>query len=325
MIRRPGAVLVAAGLGLLAAWSAQGQPARAFRVGVIHPGGPYEAVVEGLREGLKELGLEEPRQIVLEIRDIKGDPNAVEDAARSLERDKVRLIYSVPTSVTTVVKRATTDVPIVFCVGSDPVALGLVETFARPGGRLTGIHYLSTDLTAKRLEILKEIVPKLRRVVTFYNPENRAAQASAQSAREAARQLRVDLIERHAASVTELRAGLRALKAGEADAFFFVSDATVVSQAQLVIDTARAIRLPTMFHEQSIVAVGALASYGVNYREIGRQSARYVQRVLAGTRPGDLPIENVTRLVLVLNRRTAREIGLTIPPAMLARADQLIE
>ena len=299
--------------------------ARVHRVGVIHPGGPYSGVIEGLREGLRELGLEEGKHFVLHIRDTKGDLEAVGEAARNLLQEKVNLIYVVPTSVATRVKRATADIPIVFCVGTDPVKAGLVESFAKPGGRLTGIHFLTTDLTAKRLEILKEILPKARRVVTFYNPNNPSARAAAASGREAARQLRVEFLERRVASVEELRAGLKALRAGEADAFFYVSDAMILSQAQLIMDAARAIRLPTMFVERSIVAKGALAGYGVNYHEGGRLSAKYVQRILAGTNPRDLPVENVDRLEFVLNLRTARELGLTIPQSVILRADQLIK
>ena len=129
----------------------------------------------------------EGKHYVLEIRDVKGDRKAAEATARSLEREKVDLIYTLSTSVTTVVKRATTEVPIVFAVGVDPVVAGLVESFARPGGRLTGVHFLSADLVAKRLEILKAILPSLRRIVTFYDPNNPTAMAGAKSAKEAAR------------------------------------------------------------------------------------------------------------------------------------------
>jgi len=200
-----------------------------------------------------------------------------------------------------------------------------VESFAKPGGRLTGVHLLETDLTAKRLEILKEILPKLRRVLTFYNPNNRSARESSKRAREAAQHLRVEFVERHVASVEELRAGLGVLRAGEADAFFYVGAAMVTSQAQWIIAAAKAKRLPTMFHDRSFVAQGALASYGVNFREAGRLSAKHVQRVLAGTNPKDLPIENTDRLELVLNLRTARELGLTIPPSILLRATKVIQ
>ena len=304
---------------------AQAQPARIFRIGVIHEGGPFSIVVDGLKDGLKELGLDAGKHYVLEVRDLKGDRQAAEEAARSLEREKVNLIYAVSTSVTTMVKRATAEVPIVFAVGADPVVAGLVESFAKPGGRLTGIHYLSGDLTPKRLEILKEILPDLRRVVTFYDPRNNVALAAAKSAREAARQLRVEIVERHVASVEELRQGVKALKAHEADAYFYTNDAMVTSQVPFIIDTARSKKIPTMFHEPSLVTQGALISYGVSYREIGRLSAKYVQRVLAGTSPQNLPVESLSRLELAVNLRTARELGLTIPQSVLFRADKVIE
>src|SRR6202140_1049348 len=210
---------------------AQAQQAKVYRIGVIHEGGPFYAAVDGLKDGLRELGFEQGKHYLLEIRDIAGDLKAAEAEARSLERGKVDLIYSVPTSVTTAVKRATTEVPIVFAVGSDPVVAGLVESLARPGGRLTGVHYQqSADLTAKRLEILKAILPDLHRVVTFYDPSNATAMAAAKSAGEAARQLKIEVVERHVASVDELRQGVKALKAQEADAYFYTNDAMVVSQ-----------------------------------------------------------------------------------------------
>src|SRR5262249_9254372 len=156
-------------------------------------------------------------------------------------------------------------------------------------------------------------------------PANPASREAVRLAREAGRQLGVEVIERHIASAAELQGRLRALKAGEADAFFQVSDAVVLSQAQAVIDAARALRLPTIFQEQTAAARGALASYGVDFREIGRQSAKHVQRILTGSSPRDLPVESVSRTALGLHRRTAREIGLAIPSDLLTRADRVIE
>ncbi len=187
----------------------EAQQARVYRVGVALLGGPHSSTVDGLREGLRELGLEESKEFVLHVRDGKGDLKSVEAAARSLEGEKVDLIVAMTTSVTLAVKRATKSVPIVFYAGTDPVSTGLVESFRKPGGRLTGIHGQTTALTAKRLELLKEMVPRLRRVVTFYNPDNPAAQQSVKIAREAARELKLELVERPVASVEELRAGLR--------------------------------------------------------------------------------------------------------------------
>ena len=312
--------------GLLAApLAAEAQPARAYRIGVILQGGPYSAAIDGVRDGLKELGLEEGKQFVLHVRDTKGDLRSVAAAARGLEEQKVDLIYALGTSVTLAAKRATKSVPIVFYAGTDPVAVGLIESLRKPGGRLTGIHGQFANLTAKRLQLLKEMIPRLRRVVTFYSPDNPAAQQSIKIARDAARQLKVELIERTVASVEELRAGLRALRPGEADAFFFVSDAMVNSQEDLIIDTARAKRVPTMLAYEGSVAKGALASYGESYYALGRLSAKHVQRVLLGADPGDLPVEQLGRLHFVINLKTAKALGVTIPPSLLQRADQVIE
>jgi putative ABC transport system substrate-binding protein len=304
---------------------AEAQQTTVYRVGVIHHGGPYKAVVDGLRDGLRQSGLEEGKHFLLDIRDSKSDLKAVEEAAKIFERDRVNLIFAVTTSAVTPVKNVTSDIPIVFSVGSDPVASGLVQSFAKPGGRLTGVQYSTTDLTGKRLEILKEMLPKLSQVVTIYNPNNRVAVEAAALARQAGKQFGVQLIERHATSVDELRQRVSALKAKEADAYFYTSDGMVTSHAQLVIDMATSKKLPTMFSEQNLVAMGGLASYGQNFHEVGRLSAKYVQKIMTGAHPGDLRVEVVDKFELVINLKTAKQIGLTIPPNVLARADRVIK
>jgi putative tryptophan/tyrosine transport system substrate-binding protein len=304
---------------------AEAQQPKVYRVGVITVGGVWYETIEGLRVGLRQLGLEDGKQFVLAIRDTKGDAKVAEEAARNLEREKVDLIYTTSSSVTIAARRATADISIVFCAGTDPVVLGLVDSFAKPGGRLTGVYEPGTELTAKRLEILKEIVPKLRRVVTFYDPNNPVAIESSKLAREAALQMGIQFVERHAASVEELQAGVRALRAGEVDAFFAVSDPLVPNQAQLIIDTARDKRLPTMFDFQSGVIKGGLASYAVSRHEVGRLSAKYVQRILTGVKPKDLPVQGVDKIELVINLKTAKQIGVTIPPSVLSRVDKVIK
>jgi putative ABC transport system substrate-binding protein len=316
----------AVGIALLAGpLAAEAQQPRVYQVGVVLQGGVYSQAVDGLRDGLRELGLEEGRQVVLQIHDAKGNLKVVEAAAKRLEEEKVDVIYAVATSVTLATKRATKAVPIVFYAGTDPVVVGLVESFRKPGGRLTGIHGQLTDLTAKRLELLKALIPGLRRVVTFYSPDNSAAQQSVKIAREAARRLNVELMERLVASVEELRAGLRALRPGEADAFLYVSDAMVGSQTAMIIATARAKRLPTMLSTKGTVAMGALASVGESYYVIGRLSARHIHRVLLGADPGQLPVEQLDRPEFVINLKTAKALGLTIPQSVLLRADEVIQ
>ncbi|HUM14890.1 MAG TPA: ABC transporter substrate-binding protein [Candidatus Nitrosotalea sp.] len=301
------------------------QANRVYHVGVVLFGGPHSATVDGLRDGLRELGFEEGKQYVLDVRDGKGDLKAAEAAAGSLEGDKVDVIVAMTTSITLAVKRATKSVPIVFYAGTDPVSVGLVESFRKPGGRLTGIHGQSGGLAAKRLELLKEMVPRLRRVVVFYRPDSPSAQQSVRVARDAARGLKLELVERPVASVEELRAGLRNLRAGEADALLYVADAMVASQTELIIESARAKRLPTMLQEHGSVAKGALAAYGESFYTIGRLSAKDVRRVLLGANPGELPVEQVDRLHFVINLKTAKALGLTIPRSLLARADEVIE
>jgi len=300
------------------------QQASVSRVGVIHLGGPFSTMIDGLRNGLEELGLKEGAQFTLEIQDLKGDQKKAEEVARRFEREKVKLIYAVTSPMIAAAMQGTKDLPIVFSIGSDPVVAGFVQSFAKPGGRLTGVHYLVRDLTGKRLEILKEILPKLRAVVTFYDPNDRVAREAAQLGREEAKRQGINFVERHVTSIEQLRSALGALKAGEVDAYFYTADAKVISQAQQIIDAAKTKKLATMFHDESLVAKGALASYGQNYYEVGRLSAKYVQQVLSGAHPRDLKVETVDDVELAINLQIAKALGLTIPPNILARANKVI-
>jgi ABC-type uncharacterized transport system substrate-binding protein len=303
---------------------AHAQQQSIYRVGVLLPGEAWYEIIDGLRIGLKQLGLEDGKQLKLEIHDWTGDAKAAERAAKTFEQEKVDLVYTTSTNSTLAAKRATTNLPIIFCAGTDPVVVGLVDSFAKPGGRLTGVYNPVTDLTAKRLEILKEIVPTLRSVVSFYDPHRATAIESSKLAREAARQMGIKFVERHVTSADELQTSMRAVKAGEVDAYLAVSDPIASNQSQFIVDTARVKKLPTMFDFQSHVVKGGLASYTVSLREVGRLSAKYVQRVLAGVKPKDLPVEGVDKIELVINLKTAKQIGLTIPPNVLARADRVI-
>jgi len=308
----------------VAPFAARAADARLYRLGVVYQGGPYAAAIDGMRDGLAELGFAEGRQYVSHVRNVKGDLKAVEAAARELELEKVDVIYSVASSTTKAVKRATRSVPIVFYAGTDPVSVGLIANYSKPGGRLTGIHSRFTDLTAKRLELFKALLPKLERAVTFYNPENSISTQSIKLARQASKRLHIELLERPVGSVDELHKALRALQPGDADAVFYLADAMIISQEELVIEAASAKRMPTMLAEETSVAKGALASYGVSYYVCGRLAARYMQRILLGANPGDLPIEQIDTPHLVINLKAAKALGLTIPEAVLARADEIV-
>jgi ABC-type uncharacterized transport system substrate-binding protein len=313
--------------GLLAMpLATRAQPAdHPYQLGVVLEGGPYVAALEGLRSGLKDLGLEEGRHFVLHVHDVKGDPHAVGPAVRGLEQQPVDLIYAVTTSVTLATRQATTRVPIVFYAGSDPVVAGLVQSFRKPGGRLTGVYSRTVDLTPERFELLKAMLPRLRRVVTFYRRDNAVAVRSVQAMREVARELKVELIERPVTSSDELRTSLRALKPRAADAYLQAGDATIVSQTDLILEIARAKKLPTMFSDETSVIRGGLACYGLNYHTASRHAAAYVRRVLLGADPGDLPVEQLDEPYTVINLKTAKDLALTIPPSLLQRADRVIE
>jgi len=295
------------------------------KIGVILQGGPWYSVVDGLRDGLNRAGLVEGRDYILDVRDTRGDLNRAEDAARDLERQKVDLIYTAATSISLAAKRSTSTTPIVFFAGTDPVAVKLVESIPRPGGRVTGVHTPITYVTSKRIELLREIAPNVRRVVTFYNPANAAALESIKEAKAATLRLGLELIERKVSSNEELQKALQAFRADEADAYFAASDAMLDSQAQPVVAMLNATKLPSMFYLQQVVADGGLASYSPDFVEGGRLSATYVRKILGGISPTDLPVEQLDKLILVINLKTAKQIGLSIQESILIRADKVIE
>jgi putative ABC transport system substrate-binding protein len=306
------------------------RPARAQTSGVRRVGvvfyGSWEPSVDALRDGLKAAGLEEGRHVALLMRDAKGDVAATEAAARALERDdNVDVIVAITTTAALAVKRATIDVPIVFAAGADPVAVGLVDSIAAPGGRLTGFNFLTNDLTAKRLQILREVVPNLRRVVTFYDPRNRSAVLALAAAQEAGRKLGIDVAAQEVTSPEEIRHRLHTLTAADAEAFFFIPTTLTNAHEALIVEAALALRLPAMVLRIDGVRRGALVCYGPDYRQYGLRLASYVARILTGSRPRDLPVETVDQPALAINLKTAKAIGLEIPPALLLRADEVIE
>jgi putative ABC transport system substrate-binding protein len=281
-------------------------------------------VADGLRAGLRELGIEDGKQVVLDVHDLKGDAKGAESLAQKFEQGKIKLIFTNTQPVTTAAMKATQNVPIVFAIGTDPIAHGFIQSFGKPAGRLTGVQYLARDLTGKRLELLKEFLPGLRQIVTFYDPSNSTSREGAKLGRAAAQQMKLKLVEQHVQSAADLSAALANIKPRQFDAYLYIADAMVASQAQQIIDSALTKKLPTMFHDQALVASGALASYGQSYFEIGRRSAKYVQKLLAGTPPGELRVETVEDVELAFNLKTAKQIGVTIPPNVLTRAAKVV-
>ena len=274
---------------------AEAQQPKVYRIGLLIPGDLWYEVIDGLKVGLTELGFQEGKHFILEIRNSKGDLKAAAEAAKDLEHEKVDLLYAAATSVTIPAKRATTEIPIVFVAGADPVTLGLVDSFAKSGGRLAGVYSRVADLTAKRIAILQEIVPKLRRLGTFYDPHNPVPSQSAKLARETVRAMGLQLVETHITSTEELRARVRTLRAGEMDAFFSISDAIVNNNGQMIVDAARDIKLPTMWDFQGNVIKGGLGSYSVSFHEMGRMSQSTSSEFLQELNPRTCPWRRSTR------------------------------
>jgi putative ABC transport system substrate-binding protein len=319
------AVMAAAVLCFGVSLPAQAQ-ATLKRIGVIHPGGAsFEAAVQGMVTGLKQYGLVEGKHFILHVRDTRAGSPAIETAAKQLVSERVDVLFTVSTSVTIAAKNATRDIPIVFYVGGDPVRFGLVKSYAQPGDRLTGVQQRSVDLVAKRMDILKQILPSARRVVVFYNPQSGPVTVqSVANARDAARKLDVELVERPVGSVEEVVNLARGLHSGDADACFQVNDAMLFRAIPQIIAVMRERKLPFSGNNLSFIQEGALVAYGVNYFEVGQFAAKHMQRVLAGARPQDLPVETYDKVQLGLNLRVAQELGITVPQPIILRADQVI-
>ncbi|HEY5900326.1 MAG TPA: ABC transporter substrate-binding protein [Burkholderiales bacterium] len=304
---------------------AQAQPAAKLqRIGVIYDSGRYQSMVEGLRAGLKDHGMAEGKSFVLHLRDIKEDLAEAQAAAKQLVSERVDVLFTVTTSVSKLASEATGDVSIVFYVGDDPVRQGLVQTLARPGGRLTGIHHRRVELVPKRLELLHQLLPRAHKIISFYNPATAVAGHSMNLARQAASKLGLELMERPVRSVDELISGVRALRPGDADAYFLIGDPTATRGTLQIMPDARQRRLPVVAQDFKLFDAGALAVYGANYHDVGRSAARYVKLVLAGARPADTPVETYEKVELAISLRVAKELGISIPEPMVVRADRVI-
>ena len=301
------------------------QTGRMAKIGALTESwGPTPAIV-GLRDGLQELGGRDEKDFTIGVRFTEGKTADLPAAARDLVRQRADVIVATETGTTAkAAQMATTQIPIVFIGAGDPVGLGLVQSFARPGGNITGVADLDADLVPKRMELFREIVPALKRLFLPYDATNVEAVALIAVHREAARRLGLTLVERPVRSEEEARATITRMRKSDADAIFslrlFSSNIS-----GFVLEFAQKGGLPTMFHIPFFVERGGLASYGANIYELGKQAARLVDKILKGAKPADLPVEQPLKFELVINLKTAKALGLTIPPSVLMRADRLIE
>jgi len=299
-------------------------PARTVKVAVLTPGLSFGEVLEGFREGLSQLGYRENVNLILAVEDTKGTGPDVKAQAQALVEAKPDVLVTVGTSHTVAAKEATTTIPIVFTWVGDPVRSGLVANYASSGNNLTGLSVYSGPLSGKRLEILKEIAPGSRRILCLVAKES-IAEISFGLAQRTADQLGLVLIRRDVATRDDIVRELGALPKGSFDAIYHVPSGLVTAHIGLLIERAREDRVALMAHEDELVAAGALASFGANYRRTGQQTARVVDRVLAGVPPAEIPIQIPDKLTLAINLVTARTIGLKPPLAILERAERIVE
>jgi putative ABC transport system substrate-binding protein len=319
------AVCVTLALGMLAApLGADAQTAkRVYRIGALNEAwAPNHPAVEGLKAGLKELGLEEARDVTFDIRFTEGRPAAAPAAAAALVSAGVDLIFTSNDSATRAAKAATQSIPIVFTLVGDPVAAGFVKEIANPGGNLTGVSSLHTELVPKRLEVLKAMVPSLRRVWAIYYASDPSSLVAVKKAQEAAPLLRLELVTRAVQTPGELARALKGLRPG--DGLLPPPIATLDIPDQM-LQASLSARLPIVFGSAFWTDYGALVSYGTDYYADGRQAARLVTKILRGERPQDLPVEGTNKIELIINLKTARMLGVTIPRELLLRAEKVIQ
>ena len=304
--------------------AAEGQQAgKVYRIGFLSQGQPPKAFLEALQQGLRELGYAEGRNLVWEFRSTDGSLDQLPQFAEDLVRLKVDVILARASSGAMAAKRATTSIPIVFFAVYAPVEIGLVPNLGHPGGNITGVAVNASDMAGKRVQLLKELVPTLKRVAILSHPSHPTNAVQLQGAQAAARTLGVHLRAVSVRSADDFAPALNALRGIEgvlnADTPLFVTHRT------RLVDAVAASRLPAIYPARVYVEAGGLMSYGPNLPDVWRRAAAYVDKILKGAKPGDLPVEQPTEFELVINLKTAKALGLTIPPSVLLRADQVIE
>ena len=318
--------LVLAMLGTPGAADAQ-QPSKTPRIGVLSPLSPSAdgPNVKALREGLRELGYVDGQNIVLDYRWAEGQLDQLPDLMAELLRFKPDVIVTSGAPAALAAKRATPDIPVVMAQINDPVGLGLVASLAKPGGNFTGLANLHTDMAGKQLELLKEVVPKLSVVAVLWNPANRGAELIVRHVRHATRALGAAFEAVEVRDPAELESAFAAMKRQRASALLVPPDPFFLPHGKQIVGLAARHRLPAVYGWREFVEAGGLMAYGPSVRDMFRRSAAYVDKILKGTRPSDLPVEQPTRFELVINLKTAQALRLTLPQSLLVRADQVIQ
>jgi ABC-type uncharacterized transport system substrate-binding protein len=303
------------------------QPAKVPRIGVLAGGSASSdsARIEALRRGLRELGYVEGKNIVIESEYAGGKTDRLSELAAALVRLKVEVIVTAGPAATRATKQATTTIPIVMAQDADPVGSGFVASLARPGGNITGLSRLSPELSGKQLELLKETVPTLSHLAVFENSTQPGNRQSLTEVEMAAGALGVQLQYLNIGSRNDIETAFRAASKARANGILVLSSPVLFSQRTEVIELAAKNRFPAIYFALEFAEDGGLMSYGPSITDLFRRAATYVDKILKGAKPADLPVEQPMKFELVINLKAAKQIGLTIPPNVLVRADRVIK
>ena len=306
---------------------AGGQPEKVPRIGWL--GGPTretaQPFLQPFLQELKELGWVEGHNIIVEWRFAEGRAERLSELAAELVRLRVDLIVVPSTPTVLAAKNATTTVPLVSVAGNDPVALGLVPSLTRPGGNITGLtSSLGPEIAGKQVQLLKETVPKVSRISVLWNPTTRGNALALREAESAALALGVELQPMEARRPSDFNGAFAGMSAKRAGAFLTLGDVMFLTHRKRLAELAAKTQLPALYGQREFVDDGGLMSYGTKLSDNFRRAATYVDKILKGAKPADLPIERPTRFELIINSRTAKALGLTIPPSVLARADEIV-
>lgn len=319
-------LLVTFALNVLMVPLAAAPPEKAARIGMLLGGSPdwTAPTLEIFRHALRELGYVEGQNIVIEYRFAEGRVDRLPTLAVELARLPVDVIVTWGTPAAWAAKHATSTLPIVIAAALDPVAQGLVPSLARPGGNLTGVTGSLLETTAKTVEVLKDAVPGLTRVAILWNPDNPGNKVGLREAQVAAQALGMQSQPLEVRDPNEFESAFAAMARERAEALLVIPEQLFLTHRTRLAALALEHRLPTMYERREFVEVGGLMSYGISFRDNFRRAAAYVDKILRGAKPGDLPIEQPMRFELVMNLKTAKALGLTIPPSVLFRADEVI-
>src|SRR5262252_183752 len=317
--------LITSFLAALPAGHAQ-QPGKLFRIGFLGSGGPADHAprVDAFRQGLRDLGYVEGRTATIEYRLAEGKMERLPALAAELVALKVDVIVASGTPTALAAKNATTTIPIVFATSGDPVGT-LVASIARPGGNVTGLSLVGPELVARQLQLLKEAVPKVSRVAVLSNPDNPYTPGMVKEVAAAARSLKVRMqrLESRGGAATD--AAFDAMARERSNALLVLFDPVLTGQRARIAELANKHRLPSMCPHREYAEDGGLMAYGASLTDLYRRAATYVDKILKGAKPADLPVEQPTKFELVINLKTAKALGLTIPPSLLGRADEVIQ